>query len=45
MDDEQPDHHNRCPSRRPVVPKVFIVLRENDGDDEVGEGHAKGSDC
>ena len=44
MDDEQPDHHNGCPSRRTMVPKVFIVLRENDGDDEVGEGHAEGSD-
>jgi len=44
MDDEQPHHDHGCPSRCTVVLKVVKVLRENDGDDEVREGHAEGSD-
>jgi len=44
VDDKQPDHDHCCPSRRAVVLKVIKVLCENDRDDEVGEGHAEGSD-
>lgn len=40
MDDKQPDHDDCSPSGSPVVLEIVDVLSENDGDDEMGEGHA-----
>ena len=42
MNHKQPHHDYGCPACSTVVLKVVNVLCEDDGDDEVGEGHA---DC
>jgi hypothetical protein len=44
VDDKEPDHDNCCPSSRLVIVKVVDVLGEDHSDNEVAQGHAKGTD-
>lgn len=41
MNDKQPDHDDCSPSSSPMIFEIVDVLGENDGDDEMGEGHAQ----
>lgn len=44
MDDEKPNHDNSSPSGGLLFVKVVNVPGENDGNDEVAQGHAEGTD-
>ena len=45
MNNEQPHHDDCSPSSGLVVFEVVDVLGQNNGDNEVGECHTKGTDC